>query len=63
MVLLITQNIHVKIPKYPQRQCFFLKSFIRLEALFNYTWKLKKPECLYGKKPKKHLSAHEKMRN
>jgi hypothetical protein len=23
MVLLITQNIHVKIPKYPQRQSFF----------------------------------------
>jgi len=24
MVLLITQNTHIKIPKYPQRQNFFL---------------------------------------
>jgi len=43
MVLLITQNTHVKIPKYPQRQSFFLvfskaKSVIWLYLEIEKTW-------------------------
>jgi len=37
--------------------------FLRLNALFDYTWKLKKPGYPYGKKPKKCLSTRKKMRN
>jgi hypothetical protein len=58
MILLITQNTQVKIPKYPQMKSFFFV-FFRLKLLFACTWKLKKPDCLYGREPKKHLSAHE----
>jgi len=37
--------------------------FLRLNALFDYTWKLEKPGYPYGKKPKKCLSTRKKMRN
>jgi len=53
MVLLITQNTNKK-------KLFFL-SFLRLKALFDCTLKLEKPKFPCGRKPNKHLSAHEKM--
>jgi hypothetical protein len=62
MVLLITQNTHVKYQNTPKDKASF-SSFLRLKAWFAYTWKLKKPEYLCGRKPKKCLSAHEKIKN
>jgi len=45
MVLLITQNIHVKIPKYPKRQSFFFiffeaKSVILIYMKIRKTWNI-----------------------
>jgi len=51
---------NTKIP--PKTKLFFL-SFLRLKELFAYTWKLEKPEYPCGRKPKKCLSAHEKIKN
>jgi hypothetical protein len=65
MVLFITQNTHVKYQNTPKGKASFL-SFLRLKVLFDYTWKLKTPEYLCGRKPKKHLkhlSTCEKMKN
>jgi hypothetical protein len=42
MVLLITQNAHVKI--LLKTKFFFFLSFMGLKALFYYTWKLQKLE-------------------
>jgi hypothetical protein len=43
MVLLITQNIHVKILKYPQIKSFFF-IFSQTKSVIFYTWKLEKPK-------------------
>jgi len=48
MVLLITQNTHIKIPS--KSKLFFL-SFLMLKALFYYTLKLKKPEISLSSSP------------
>jgi hypothetical protein len=58
MIILITQNIHIKISKYSQKQSFFFK---RLKTLFDYTCKLKKLEYFYGRKSKKYLSIYKKI--
>jgi hypothetical protein len=45
------------------KDSFFFLSFLRLKTLFACTWKLENPGYSCGRKQKKRLSAHEKMRN
>jgi hypothetical protein len=61
MVLLITQNTHVKYQNTPKGKASFL-SFLRLKVLFDCIWKLKKHEYPCRKKQKKtfiHLRKDE----
>ena len=62
MVLLIIQNTHVKIPKYSQRQNFFLVLSEAKSVICLYL-KIEKLDCPCWRKPKKCLFAREKMRN
>jgi hypothetical protein len=62
MVLLITQNTHVKYQNTPKGKASFL-SFLRLKVLSDCIWKFKKHEYPCGKKPKKRFSTCKKMSN
>jgi hypothetical protein len=49
MVLLITQNTHVKIPKYPQAKLFFF--FYEAKNVILLYMKIKKPEIPLSNNP------------